>query len=176
MKVALLTILVLLPVAAIAQEEIVVPKAELFGGYGITFLDDFGNIDGWNAAVTINPHKVVGIKLEGSGLYGKDTQNDNIGYSAYSFMVGPQFSFRQPKVTPFVHALVGVVHWGVSGSFFGLDVGDSLNAFAFALGGGVDWHPGRRFGWRVAQVDYNPWYNEGSAHNVRISTGLVVRF
>jgi hypothetical protein len=153
------------------------PRVEIFGGYAFVHLDGgAGSMDGWNASVLGNVHSVFGVKGEFSGLYGKDTLNDDVRYSGYSVMGGPQITARTDSVNVFAHALFGVEHLGGSTPFGDFRVGASLNAFAMAFGGGLDWHQGS-WGIRLPQVDYFPWRALGGmAHNIRISGGIVLRF
>lgn len=152
------------------------PKFEIFGGYTFVRLDGgMGNMDGWNASFLGNFNSVIGLKGEVSGLYAKNTMYSGIRYSGYSVMGGPQITGRSGPVSPFVHALFGVEHIGIGVPFEGVGVGASLNAFSMALGGGVDWHRGS-WGIRLPQVDYFPWRAlGGTAHNFRISGGILLR-
>lgn len=152
------------------------PKFEIFGGYSFVRLDGgMGNMDGWNASLLGNFNSIVGLKGEVSGLYAKNTAFSSIRYSGYSVMGGPQITERSGPVSAFAHALFGVEHIGVGVPFEGVRVGASLNAYAMALGGGLDWHRGS-WGIRLPQVDYFPWRAfGGTAHNFRISGGIVFR-
>jgi hypothetical protein len=152
------------------------PKFEIFGGYNFVRLDGgAGNMDGWNASVAGNLNSVFGIKGEVSGIYGKDRGYSGLRYSGYSAMAGPQLTGRSGPASAFVHALFGVEHVGGGVNIEGIHVGASTNAFAMALGGGVDWHRGS-WGIRLPQVDYFPWRAlGGTAHNFRISGGILFR-
>jgi opacity protein-like surface antigen len=79
-------------------------------------------------------------------------------------------------VTPYVHVLFGGAHASISvGGSSG-----SVNAFAFALGGGVDAKLTHAVAFRVAQFDYLlTKFSDGiddRQNNVRISTGIVFRW
>jgi hypothetical protein len=90
-------------------------------------------------------------------------------------MGGPQITGRSGPVSAFAHAMFGVEHIGVGVHFQDVRVGTSVNAFAMALGGGLDWHRGS-WGIRLPQVDYFPWRAYGAtAHNIRVSGGIVFR-
>jgi hypothetical protein len=149
-------------------------KIEIFGGYTFVRLDGgVGNMAGWNASLLGNFNSIVGLKGEVSGLYAKSTAYGSIRFSGYSAMGGPQITGRSGPVSAFGHALFGVEHIGVGVPIGGVRVGASLNAFAMALGGGVDWHRGT-WGIRLPQVDYFPWRAlGGTAHNFRVSGGIV---
>ncbi|MDM7996812.1 MAG: hypothetical protein QUT30_14170 [Acidobacteriota bacterium] len=153
------------------------PQFEIFGGYNFVHLDGgTGNMDGWSGSFTGNLNSVFGLKGEVSGIYGKDKGFSSLRYSGYSIMAGPQITARSGFASPFAHALFGVEHLGLGLGFEGFHAGASVNAFAMALGGGLDWHRGS-WGIRLPQVDYFPWRAlGGTAHNVRISGGIVFRF
>ena len=58
-----------------------------------------------------------------------------------------------------------------------LGVSATDNAFAMALGGGVDWKANDRIAIRLAQGDYLlTRFGSTSQHNFRLSTGVVFRF
>jgi hypothetical protein len=153
------------------------PRAEFFGGYTYVHLDNSaGWMDGWNAAVTGNLTSFFGLKAEGSGLYAKNSLFNDLRYSAYSFMGGPQLTAHGRSVDVFGHALFGVTHLGASAPFGDMRVGASVNAFSMAFGGGVDWHR-EKWGIRILQADYFPMRALGSIdHDIRISSGLLLRF
>jgi hypothetical protein len=101
---------------------------------------------------------------------------------AYTFLFGPQISFRTERFTPFAHALFGAAHTteNVSGPFLppGLPLSISLSdtGCATALGGGVDLGLSRRFAWRI-QGDYlQSRVFSATQNNFRLSTGIVFRF
>jgi len=168
------------------------------------------NMNGWNASFTSNINSLFGIKGEISGIYGKlrfedkytsaddedfnfSNDNDLQSIQGYSFMVGPQATGRLEKFNlpfdAFGHLLVGVEHHRVKNfedngpAFF------TRNAFAMALGGGLDW---KIDNWiiRAPQIDYFPWsfggesaYSDGglvqkgsTIKNLRLSFGIVFRF
>ena len=154
------------------------PRAELFGGYNYVHLDGgAGWMDGWNAAISRNFHQTVGIKAELTGLYAKNTLYNGVRYNAYSFMAGPEFSGRGRSFMGFGHVLFGVAHFGESAPLFGVRITSSVNGFAMAIGGGIDWHGQRKIAWRIAQIDYVPFLADGYIYsNIRISTGIVARF
>ena len=88
----------------------------------------------------------------------------------YTYMFGPTFTARTKRVTPFVHALFGGANIGGGG--------DSGGAFSMALGGGLDVNAGSHVALRAVQADWLMLHSGGDtlSKNVRVSTGLVVRF
>jgi hypothetical protein len=168
MRKSYLCFIALLMFAALAQAA---PKAEVFGGYQFTRLEGGTNMSGWNGALTGNVGSLLGITADFSQVY-----KSGVHFTTYTF--GPEIHAHLPLVKPFVHALVGgarfsagAVPVGSSGSTF------STNGFASYFGGGIDAGSGL-FAFRVAQFDwmYARFSGSGSSKNVRVSTGLVLRF
>ena len=149
----------LLLCAAAAQAT---PKAEVFGGYQFTRLEGGTNMNGWNAALTGNVGSILGVTADFSQVY-----DSGLHYSTYTF--GPELHAHLPIVKPFVHALFGGARLSAGGA--------SANGFAMYFGGGVDAGHGP-IAWRVAQFDWLDTRFSGvsSSKNVRISTGVVLRF
>ena len=149
------------------------PKAEVFGGYQFTHLEGSGAANGFNLAVNGNFSDSFGIAFDFGTAY--KSQN-GVNFSNYTYTFGPVLSLRANKsYTPFVHALIGGDHASASISGFGAGSG---NGFALLAGGGVDWNLNGPFAFRVAQADWMLVHGSGgtSSKNVRISTGIVVKF
>ncbi len=144
---------------AVAQEKL--QRVEAFGGYQFTHFDPSINANGWNAAVSGNFNRWIGVTGDISGSY-KD------GAHLYTYMVGPTFSARTKRLTPFAHAL-----FGVAGSCGSCDA-----AFTMALGGGLDANANDHFAIRLIQADWL-LFRSGSftdKKNGRVSAGVVFRF
>lgn len=86
-----------------------------------------------------------------------------------NFLLGPRVSITVGKVRPFAEALFGGSHVNTNG--FGSDT-----SFATGVGGGLDYYLIHLLGVRV-QADYlhSNLFNNPQ-QNVRVSTGLVLRF
>jgi opacity protein-like surface antigen len=151
-------------------------KAEIFGGYQFTRINpgsgvEGQNYNGWNASVTANLNNWLGITGDVSGAYkgiaGVDT-------NVYNFLFGPTVSYRQSEnLKPFAHVLFGVSRAGAG--FGGISASD--NALAVAFGGGADYRINKNFAVRLAQFDYlMTRFGSSTQNNIRLSTGLVVRF
>jgi len=148
-------------------------KVEVFGGYQYTRISPGSgisgeNFNGWNAAVTGNINHWLGVTGDVSGAY-KDI--GGVSVKQHTFLFGPTIaSHSSGKFTPFAHALFGVAHASDNAG------GTSDNAFAMALGGGVDVGV-RNFAIRVAQFDYLMTRFGGTSQNdYRLSSGVVFRF
>ncbi len=181
-KLLLLAVLMLaLPILAQAQES---PRTEIFGGYSYLRADDEGadldlDLHGWNVSFNQNLVKWAGIKADFSGHYGDLTLVPGLGadLSAHLFLVGPQFTLPNSKrVSPYVHALFGVMRTDLT--FFDPTgkVSQRDSAFAMALGGGVDIKVVDKLAVRLFQADYVlTRFNDDNQNNFRVSTGLVLR-
>lgn len=148
-----------------------VPRAELFGGYSYLNLDTNGlssrqSANGWEATVTGNFNRRIGVEGDFSGYY--KTYFD-VGIHDYGFLAGPRINFRPA----FIHALIGGDHLSA------LSV--SQDSFAGAFGGGVEWPVSRRWAVRTS-ADYvftrhnifgGPSFTQ---NNIRASVGIVFRF
>jgi hypothetical protein len=144
-------------------------KVDIFGGYSYLRASPGSglpgaNTSGWEASLAYNWNNWLGIKADFDGHYCCDGTDQKLN----DFLFGPQINLGHGKLAPYVEGLVGFAH-GSAGGF-------SENAFAFALGGGVDWNIGKRWGWRVAQADYlGTHFASYTQNNFRLSTGLVFR-
>jgi outer membrane immunogenic protein len=113
---------------------------------------------------------------------------NNIDSAAYNltlgiFTVGVRYlpPVRHSRIQPFGQVLVGGVH--ASGSLASPPNPAYTNAglaFAANVGGGLDLRASRRFSWRLFDADYlvTTFQNGVNDHqnNVRLSSGLVIRF
>jgi hypothetical protein len=171
--VLLITSVGLFSLLTVAQET---PKAEVFGGYQYTRINVGGtgfNFNGWNASVTGNVNKYVGVAADFSGAY-KSEGGASLKVHSYTF--GPVISLNhEGTLNPFVHALFGGANANLSASGLG---SSSTNGFAMMMGGGTDAKLSPRLAVRLFQADwvYYRFQGVGESKNVRISTGLVFRF
>ncbi len=172
-KVLVLSLLLLLcSVITFAQDN---AKAEVFGGYQWTNIGpgsgfDRVNFNGWNAALTGYMNKNFGITADFAGAYKSES---GASVKLHSFMFGPTFRGSMDKVTPFAHALFGAAH---ANAGFGGSSG-SDNAFAYAIGGGLDFNTGKNLALRVGQFDYLGTHFGGeNQSNFRYSAGVVLKF
>ncbi|HUK46437.1 MAG TPA: hypothetical protein VLW06_02550 [Terriglobales bacterium] len=138
------------------------PNATLFGGYQYTRFDGGPNASGWNAALTGGFNSWLGIRADFSAVY-------PTGFNFYTYTAGPELSIHLPIVRPFAHALFGGARASAAGT--------ATNGFDMMVGGGVDVGNGI-LAWRLVQFDWMSTRFNGVTDNknVRINTGLVVRF
>ena len=182
--VALLMVLSL-PLMASAQEG--APKVEIFGGYSYVrtdtnaFVSESISAHGFNTSLAGNITKHIGIV----GEFSRFTLSDsfavsvlgriNVDSNVVTYLFGPRITPHRGKVEPFVHALFGGAR--ENDKFSGGIVDEvTENAFAFALGGGLDIKVNDNFAIRVAQVDYlGDRLGGETANNFRYSVGVVIR-
>jgi opacity protein-like surface antigen len=164
------------------------PKIEVFGGYSYVRGEQGVNLHGWNASVTGNITHYFGVVGDVSGHYANGSFLDG---NTYTFLGGPQFSFRTTRLTPFAHALFGVSRVGTGVGLLGINFGASQSDFAMAFGGGLDINLSDRFAIRAVQADYFPVRSGGNfldhfrlpfisgsdfVNNFRVAAGLVIKF
>ena len=175
------------------------PAVDLFAGFAyvrfstntrlnpsVTIKETF-NWLGFTGAVAGNVNRWFSV-VGDFGVYRIKDLPPNVSGSAYTFLFGPQFSKRGEHWTPFVHALFGAARLAdisVSGpptasfsAFFNRSF--SANAFATALGGGLDVNINKHIGIRLFQAEYLLTKftdnNDNKQNNLRASTGLVLHF
>jgi hypothetical protein len=163
-------------------------KVEIFGGYQYLHTGDiqsFNNssqgFNGWDAAVTANFTKYLGVTGDFGGSY---ATVQGVSLHTYTYAGGPVIFANMGAIKPFAHVLLGGINLG--GSQSGVSV--SFNGFTTMVGGGVDARVADHFAVRLIDVDW-VYYHFGDqtvaglrvpsfsqSNNVRITTGLVIRF
>jgi opacity protein-like surface antigen len=152
-------------------------KAEIFGGYQWTNVDDLGsgvgrqNFNGFNGAVTGYFNENLGITADFSGAFKTES---GVSAKVYTYTFGPTIRVPMDKATPFVHALFG------GGRISADESGTNLftsNGFVYALGGGLDVNASKNVAIRIGQFDYLGSRFEGTTFkNFRYSAGIVFKF
>lgn len=197
------------------------PKLEIFGGYsangyfksdeapgGITnfplskfFSDDAGGPKGFEASITGNFNKYLGIKGDFSmyfdsgpgqvtvkvcsqGSCTTSSQDFEVKKRAFYFMAGPEIKWRnKTRLTPFAHALFGVARstadFSTGGALLTHGDSDTRTGFAAAFGGGLDIRLSKRFSIRTmadytaAFIGYNDESSSSRQNHLRLSIGIV---
>jgi opacity protein-like surface antigen len=165
------------------------------------FNDQAGGPAGFEASVIGNLNRYVGIKGDFS-IYSNNRQlkggtftscvgtvctssiqDYNVNSRAAYFTGGPEIKGRnRTRLTPFAHALFGLVHartqFSTSGTF-NLSDKASQTGFAMAFGGGLDIRASKRISIRT-MMDYHPTFLKGSdidarerQDHVRLSLGIL---
>jgi opacity protein-like surface antigen len=161
------------------------------------------NSNGGIGAFQYNLNKNFGIVAELGGSsngnitgFGLDFPGDQ---TQFSYLFGPRFTVNKTgRFSPFVHYLLGGVHnhrsFTIANSLIPVNaivpsgvtvdpisdqpgfskIRSSQNAFAMALGGGVDFKVGKHLAVRPAQVDWLPTHF--SPFNVTVPSGIFPNF
>ena len=177
--------------AGIASAQSDTPKAEVFGGYSYLRVNPGSGAPGINAnggsdSFSYNPNAWLGIVGDFGGYHASPF---GVSANVISYLFGPKVAFRRGSVTPFVQALFGGARISANGGgcagtlskvrpqgIIGCGSG-STNAFATALGGGVDWNATPHVGIRLVQAEYvMTRFFSATQNNVRVSTGVVFRW
>lgn len=167
------------------------PFVDLFLGYSfVRFNTNVGGVkehsnwQGFSPSIAGNVNRWFSIVAD-FGFYQIRSLPAGLKASGYTYLFGPRFSHRGEHFTPFVHALFGAARISNTitpptspSAFFNRTFHE--NAFATALGGGIDWNFNKHVGWRVIQAEYllTKFTDGGNnkQNNFRAATGLVLHF
>jgi hypothetical protein len=139
------------------------------------FSTDHVNTHGWELSAAFKPTEWLGAVADFSEHYGS-THGSNLHLNTYLF--GPQVSFPA-RVSPFAHVLFGGAHESISnpGVAIGIPNLGTNNAFATAVGAGIDVKPFHFVSVRLFQFDYlMTRFGSKTQNQPRASAGLVLRF
>jgi hypothetical protein len=167
------TLALISPALLAAQET---ARWDVFGGFSAMRFDstqigfpDYSYLYGWNAEVTGNIFRRLGVTLDGSGNYGSQM-------SLYHYMIGPQYTWRRETHRFFARGLFGKEENMLS---IPVPPKTSLESVgrSFGGGGGFDWDFNQRITIRVFQADYLNTHTFGKGeNNFRVSAGVVFHF
>ncbi len=192
---------------ASAQEN---PKVEVFGGYSylrVSVQDASFNYNGGSGSGAYNLTPWLGVVSDFGGYHWSGS-GDSAGSTAdvVTYLFGPKLAYRSGRFTPFAQALFGGAHLSgtasgscgvavVHGEAYGgsccstarvhaetngCGFGGSANAFAMALGGGLNWNATPHIGIRLVQAEYlMTQFSDGAnnrQNNARVSAGVVFRW
>jgi opacity protein-like surface antigen len=195
-----LAALAIVSIASCAANAQVPTSGNVFFGYSylnttpIAFLgfNSRQGLNGWEGSVEGKVFRYVGLVADFSGNYGSQTLPIAVGTCpinvvcsplrsnthVQNFLFGPRVSANFGKIRPFGEFLVGAGH--VSGNVTS-PFPDNFpispdTTFAMAIGGGLDYKIIRPIAARF-QGDYIRTSFFGTTqNNIRLSTGIVVRF
>lgn len=137
--------------------------------YDSNFAQNRSGLSGWQASLEGKIFPFLGIVADFSGNYGTVNFPAPISTHVDNFLFGPRVSVSVGSWRPFAEALFGAGHVSTNGM-------GSDNSFATAIGGGLDYKIIRPIAVR-AQLDYvRTSLFSTTQNNVRVTTGLVVRF
>jgi len=165
-----------------------IPSGNAFFGYSYYNTDLTSgnriNTNGWEASVEGKVIPFIGIVADFDAHYGSQSFSAcgfgpnrpvcnlllNSGFVEHNYLFGPRVSVSLGKIRPFGEVLIGAAHVNVNQGI------GSDTSFATAVGGGLDYKLIPLVAWRF-QGDYvHSSLFSTTQNNVRISTGIVVRF
>lgn len=164
------------------------------------------SLNGGGGSFMFNVNDALGLKVDLQG-YGSNTTTFNISPNPtfpigaagrvqgnlFTYMFGPEIKYRPPRIHPYVHILFGAAHTNVYGKAFrsvcqpiagvcSFSKEPSADAFAMAVGGGIDLPINKTVSIRPAEFDYfltrfeNPFSGTNNQNNFRYSGGIVFTF
>ena len=204
-KVFVVGAILLLGAAAWAQE---FPRAEAgfnysYARYSPSVWESKGHsLNGGGGSIVFNWNEYLGIRADLQGYGSNQTGfnippsptfphglNGNVQGNLFTYLFGPQFKVRSPKVQPFAALLFGGAHTNVYGNAFktlcqptaggcAITKAPTAEAFAMQFGGGVDIPINHHVSFRPAEVSYlltrfsNPLTKTNNQNNFRYSVGV----
>ncbi len=185
----LLGIVVLFAMVAVAQTDKTasLPKGEISFNY-VNTRADFApseapafHLQGMSMDGVINLYHGLGLAGELAGEHAGQISSAGESLSLFSYMAGPRYSHPVgDRFTPYVQGLFGRVHGFDSMFPEAGGTAPSANAFAMALGGGLEVRLPHHLSLKALQADYfktdlpNDYANH--QNNFRLTTGIVFRF
>jgi opacity protein-like surface antigen len=180
--IAICFVTVLLGSLAAAQ----VPTAgNVFFGYSYYNTDistvDRPNMNGWEGSLEGKVLPFIGIVADYSAHYGSETfptvcpvnlsgcPVNSVNVHEQNYLFGPRVSVSLGRVRPFAEALFGAGRVSSNGA-------GSDTSFATALGGGIDYRIIKPIAWRFEGDYVQTRFFGATQNNLRLSTGIVVRF
>ncbi|HTP31467.1 MAG TPA: hypothetical protein VMJ75_04785 [Candidatus Acidoferrales bacterium] len=195
--ISVLVLVLLCSLGAFAQD---VPKAELFVGYNYVRVNSTTDVpafssNGGSGQLAINFNKylsgVADFGVYHNGVIAGYSVNNNI----INYLFGPRLSLRKGRVTPYFNILFGGVYAAAQATTQGqvctgtscipsaVHLTNSQNAFAMAVGGGLDIKVAKHVAFRPIGLDYfltrlyNPVNaNDHNQNNLRYSAGVNFLF
>lgn len=129
------------------------------------------NMSGLNTALTYYTNEWFAVEGSVTATFAGTPSGFSKGLAKYLFYGGgPHVAYRNGRWEPWLHALLGGVHVQPQ------TAAGSRNAFAFELGGGMDWRKNPVLAVR-AEADWarSQLYSQGQ-NNFQISAGVVFHF
>jgi len=142
-----------------------------------------GNLNGWQGTLEGKLFPFLGIVADLTGHYGSLSFPNGAGTCAigatcgptsvsthvYEAMFGPRISVPVGRFRPFGEFEIGVGHVNTNGL-------GTNTSYATAVGGGIDYKIIRPLAWRFEGDYVRTHFFGASQNNVRLSTGIVLRF
>jgi opacity protein-like surface antigen len=165
--------------------------------------------NGGGGQVAVNINKWIGFVGDIASVHNGNIEDLQLDTTMTNFLFGPRISIRTSRVTPYFNVLFGAVHASTSGQLnvtlpptavppiyipgmptaptagqqVSLRAVHAQNAFAFALGGGLELKINKHVAFRPIGLDYfmtrlqnlRLQENKNQDH-IRVQTGITFRF
>lgn len=203
MKKICLSIALLALVGTVVGQEI--PKTEVYAGYSFLRVNSATIVPAFTAnggigQIQYNFNKNFAIAGDIGGYHNGNINNFELDTTAWSYLFGPKImAHKAGRLSPFIETLFGGTHAARSfavpaGSGITPNTGNgrfanSQDAFAMAIGGGLDAKLGRHVALRPIQLDYfltrfqplffgnlGEFNRDRNQNNLRYSAGLDFMF
>jgi hypothetical protein len=168
----------LLVFASLASAQVPTSGNVYFGySYYSADLSGRSSLNGWNGSLEGKILPWVGVVADFSGAYGSDANvcpvipncsASTASAHEHNVLFGPRLSVSLGKIRPFAEVMVGAGRISTSGT---LDT-----SFATAIGGGIDYKIIRPLAWRFEGDYLQTRFFGTTQNNIRLSTGIVLRF
>ena len=179
------------------------PKVEATGDYsyfrlnpGLPSVWNSQNLNGGGGQVALylKPWLAVAADLQGYASFTQCPKSSSefsgcASGNLFTYTFGPQIKYRAGKLEPFAEVLLGGAHTNFYANACNKNTGEcgnrspSNNAFAIAIGGGVDIAVSSKIAIRLVDADYeltrfgnNFTGGNNSQSNFRFQTGVQFRF
>jgi opacity protein-like surface antigen len=175
--------ILVLSTAVLSAQEAYTPRYEVGLNYSGVHVNaangsESGNGNGGSGYFEYNLTNSLGLVGDFGGYA---NTRSSINEKLLTYMFGPRWNWRHSRLTPYTQALFGGGYaWNASVN--------TQNAFAFAVGGGLDYRLTDRFAIKPVQVEYLLTdFNSaqlggatrsfgGHQNDIRYSAGVVLRF
>ena len=181
----LLFVLAFLCCAIWGPESSELGKLDLFFGYSYAHVpssstSDLGTGADMSVSYQLKPwlRIVADFGLTSAGYRKSDISGVSLRSTQSTCLFGHRFVLPMGRTTPFAQVLFGVAHAN-AGMF---DTSSKQTDFAWALGGGFDYHLTRHFALRPLQLEFlrinfsELQHNQLTQNDFRASTGILFHF
>lgn len=145
------------------------------------------NFNGWEASAEGKFLPFLGVEIDVSQRYASQSftavcllppgnpacgpATQTVNSRVFTGMIGPRVSVPIGRFTPFAHALFGGAHISDTKA-----ASNSDTSFSTAIGGGIDYKLVKGVAWRFQGDALHTRFFGAGQNNLRLSTGLVLRF
>jgi hypothetical protein len=139
------------------------------GGFILGDRPDYGYHDmyGFGAVADVNLRQWYSMEIEGGYVFGNALSGTREEY----YMAGPRVIWVHERWTPYAKVLFGL------GGLTFPNPGNPHHDYAnLTMGGGADWRWKRNITIRVADVEYQDWFNFGHADDPVTRAGSLTPF